>query len=65
MLSFQHGHHDLTSITENDVGNSGQLISDILLNISSASRVTDFDGAVYGIAVFGVTTGVGTGIQSE
>ena len=51
----------LTSITENDVGNSGQLISDILLNSSSASRVTDFDdGAVYGIAVFGVTTGVGT-----
>ena len=51
----------LTAITEDDVGNSGQLVSDILLDTSGITRVSDVDsGAVYGMAVSGIVSGVGT-----
>ena len=51
----------LTAITEDDVGNAGQLVSEILLDTSGVTRVSDVDsGAVYGMAVSGITSGVGT-----
>ena len=46
----------LTAITEDDLDNGGQLVSEIV-----GGRVTDVDaGAVYGLAVTALSSGVGT-----
>ena len=50
----------LTTITEDDIGNSGNLISEIIAS-DGGDRITDPDaGAVEGIAILALTSGNGT-----
>ena len=54
------GHMTLTTITEDAINNSGDLVSAIIAS-AGGDRITDVDtGAVEGIAIFALTSGNGT-----